>query len=96
MQTPQQKPAECPASCTKCEAILEADRASRAAGLSGWRLVASTALVFLLPLACAIAGAGLTRGAQSRQVAGTLAGLAAGVILARALAHFIRPRKAAA
>lgn len=50
--------------------------------LAGIKLVAAGAIVFLFPLILAIAGAIFVAGSKTRQLAGAVMGLIAGVVLA--------------
>ena len=87
MNSPSDKNA-CRSDCPGCG---QAERPSGAAAHSGWRLAGFSALVFLLPLVLAAAGAALAGGRPVWQLVGALAGLAVGVAVARAVLR--RPRE---
>ncbi|MBN1268955.1 MAG: hypothetical protein JXB04_05165 [Kiritimatiellae bacterium] len=55
--------------------------------------MAGSALVFLLPLATAIAGAALAGNGGARQVAGAALGFLVGVVVAMTVTRLIRPRE---
>lgn len=61
---------------------------------TGWRLAGYSALVFLLPLALAVAGVMLAGESPTWQLVGALAGLAGGATAARAILRRGREVKA--
>ncbi|MDY6913423.1 MAG: hypothetical protein SVT52_03055 [Planctomycetota bacterium] len=88
---------ECPDRCTGC-ASSDARPTGPEAGepLSGWRLGLLAALVFLWPLALAVAGALLGEHSGLGEAAGGLAGLAIGLasaaVIAKATARSLQER----
>jgi len=78
----------CAVGCSRCRAGQDGPAAPGA--LAGWRLVLAAVVVFLLPLATAAGGAILVGPVAGWQLAGAMAGLAVGVILAMGLAWLIR------
>ena len=79
----------CSTSCDKC--VVNTDLAGAARdSVAGWRLVAASGLVFLLPLLLAIVGAALAGGDGKRQLAGALGGFSGGVLAAMLLVKGLR------
>jgi hypothetical protein len=87
METDTLRRSACPVDCPGCDAAAAADQP---AGLSGWRMVLCSAVVFLLPLAAAIAGAALAGPVRIQQVGGVLLGLSLGIGMASLLFRMIR------
>jgi len=77
---PDRKQFACPWRCAGCpqdQAGSPAD-AGGPEGLAGWRLAVRVVILFLMPLALAVAGAALA-GTGGKQLAGALVGLAVGL-----------------
>ncbi len=64
--------------------------------LQGWRFSLASVVFFLVPLACAMLGAFLCAGDADRQLAGTLAGLAIGLVAAGLFARAFGGRESIA
>jgi len=77
----------CGGGCSKCGGA--ADEAP-APEVAGWRLVAMTAGVFLVPPAAAMVGALVVGGSETGQFIGAMAGLALGVAVAAGTARLLR------
>jgi predicted lipid-binding transport protein (Tim44 family) len=77
----------CGGGCPKCSAVDQCGQ--QPGGLSGWVLVASSACVFLLPLAAAAAGAVLAGPERTHQFYGAFGGLAAGLLAGAIAARLI-------
>lgn len=78
----------CAGDCASC-----GDRpAAPQHAMTGVRFAASSLLVFLLPLLCAIAPAVILRGSPAKQLVGALAGWAVGAGLAGLVFRLARPR----
>ena len=78
----------CACACSQCGQADE--REARPGAMSGWRLSLSAAMVFLLPLALAAAGAALCGPGATGQSLGALAGLVAGVLASVIVARLVR------
>lgn len=77
----------CGGGCPKCGAVERCGR--QPGGLAGWALAASSACVFLLPLAAATAGAVLAGAERTHQFYGAFGGLAAGLLAGTVAARLI-------
>lgn len=64
--------------------------------LQGWRFSLASVVFFLVPLACAIIGALACAGDADRQLLGTLAGLAIGLVVAGLFARAFGGRESIA
>jgi hypothetical protein len=81
------KDSACGGGCSKCGALDQCGQ--QPGGLTGWALVASSACVFLLPLAAATAGAVLAGAERTHQFYGAFGGLAAGLLAGVVAARLI-------
>ncbi len=77
----------CGGGCPRCGAADQ--RGQEPGGLTGWVLVASSACMFLLPLAAATAGAFLAGADRTHQFVGAFCGLAAGLLMGVVAARLI-------
>jgi len=77
----------CGGGCPKCGAVDQCGQ--QPGGLTGWVLVASSACMFLLPLAAATAGAVLAGTERTHQFFGAFGGLAAGLLVGVVAARLI-------
>ena len=74
--------------CSRCPlGELEQAARDREGRIEGWPLALAAGLVFILPLALAMAGAMLAGGEGVGQAAGAAAGFAFGILLARLFAR---------
>lgn len=88
-------PDACAGLCDQCVAAPLVEAAGEPGALAGGRMVLASSVVFLLPLAAAIAGAAWVRNDPPRQLVAALAGFAAGVAAAVILVRLIhRPKRA--
>ena len=76
--------AACPADCPGCP-DPEPDPVPDPELLDGWSLVGTSLLVFLVPLAFAVAGACLLRSTPLTQLLGSVLGLVMGILAVRLL-----------
>lgn len=83
-------PSECSGHCEQCDIAKDGQALAGDPAVRGWRMVLSSAAVFLLPLALAAAGAYLAGPSAIRQVAGALIGLASGVLMAKGISALLR------
>jgi hypothetical protein len=82
-------PAEC-TGCPGCSRVPYPPGGEEAPSLTGWRLAGLSAVIFLLPILTAAAGAGLAGTGGTAQLFGGLLGLAAGIAAARAITRRLR------
>ena len=78
----------CAPVCSHCR--MDASCPAEPGALSGWRLTATAAGVFLLPLGLAAAGAALCGQQPTWQFLGALAGLVVGLVGAVVVARCVR------
>ncbi len=88
----QNPPAECSGQCDRCGLQSVAGDVNHGQhDMAGWRLVWRSGAVFLLPMLAAATGAAVAHGSPARQLAGAIAGFAAGVLVAVVGTRSARP-----
>ena len=94
MSQPDKNPsAQCGGQCERCSVVEKGAEMAADPNAQGWRLVFSSAVVFLIPLGFTVAGAAVFRNDKTQQLLGALGGFAVGVILARLVTALVTPSR---